>query len=149
MQPWKNGGGVTRVIHEDPSVARAWRISVATIEEAGAFSLYAGYDRTFIPLDYALKLRIDGRDTAALPLFPLRFSGEATVESVLSRRPVHDLNVMTKRDAGTHRVEIHSGEIEITVFLRGGTAMPDDATCTVVGFTQSPTTVTIRFVRTV
>ncbi|MEG1056294.1 MAG: HutD family protein, partial [Janthinobacterium sp.] len=52
--PWKNGGGSTREIVCFPPGAGmdsfAWRISVATISQAGPFSAFAGIDRQIMLL---------------------------------------------------------------------------------------------------
>lgn len=49
--PWKNGGGHTAEIVSRGRPGAAgfdWRLSLATVEGAGPFSNYAGYDRTIV-----------------------------------------------------------------------------------------------------
>ena len=143
--PWKNGGGVTRVLLADASPERAWRVSVATIDGDGAFSDFSGYDRTFVPLDHSLRLTVDGSAVDAAPFRPIAFRGESHVTSRLTVRPVHDLNVMTKRDACSHRVTtIDERSIDISISCRED-ARSEDATCTICGYTRDPLVVTIRF----
>jgi environmental stress-induced protein Ves len=47
--PWKNGGGATREIAASPPGAAFdafdWRVSVAEVSVAGAFSMFEGIDR--------------------------------------------------------------------------------------------------------
>jgi len=54
---WKNGGGVTREITAGPADAAldafAWRLSIANVDAPGAFSTFAGIDRTLVLLDGA------------------------------------------------------------------------------------------------
>jgi hypothetical protein len=48
--PWKNGGGITREIHREPSDPAPfdWRLSLASIDRAGPFSAFPGYQRTLV-----------------------------------------------------------------------------------------------------
>jgi len=48
--PWKNGGGVTREICREPPEPAPfdWRLSLATIDRAGPFSHFPGYQRTLV-----------------------------------------------------------------------------------------------------
>jgi hypothetical protein len=56
--PWRNGGGTTTVVAAEPD----WRVSIATIAEAGDFSVFPGVDRVLMPLSPAgLTLAIAGR----------------------------------------------------------------------------------------
>ena len=49
--PWKNGGGVTVEIYTNPpSAAFDWRVSIATVNAAGPFSTFAGYERHIMTL---------------------------------------------------------------------------------------------------
>ncbi|WP_305230098.1 HutD/Ves family protein, partial [Klebsiella pneumoniae] len=65
--PWKNGGGSTREIACWPPGAGmeafGWRISVATIDQPGPFSAFAGVDRQIMLLDGdGVHLRGEGID---------------------------------------------------------------------------------------
>jgi environmental stress-induced protein Ves len=48
--PWKNGGGMTREFCRAPCDAPAfdWRLSLATIDRPGPFSLFEGYERILV-----------------------------------------------------------------------------------------------------
>ena len=48
--PWRNGGGVTREIYRTPldTPAFDWRLSLATIDRPGPFSIFEHYERTLV-----------------------------------------------------------------------------------------------------
>ncbi len=50
--PWKNGGGITHEALRVPTLGDPfhWRVSVAQIETAGAFSDFSGYHRVMVLL---------------------------------------------------------------------------------------------------
>ncbi len=67
--PWKNGGGVTREILRTPagSARFDWRLSLANIETAGAFSAFDGYERTLVLVrGNGLLLRFSGHGESRL-----------------------------------------------------------------------------------
>ena len=109
--PWKNGGGETREIAAFPPGAGsddfAWRLSIATIAEGGAFSSFPGIDRTLILLSgRGVALQLDsGPDHVLHPGDSLDFAGEQAVRSRLLDGPVRDLNVMTRRGLAAARVD--------------------------------------------
>jgi environmental stress-induced protein Ves len=116
IQPWKNGGGVTREVVSVPGQTGAagadfdWRVSIAHIAASGPFSSYAGIDRVITLLEGpGVHLRspdgpIDHRlDT---PLAPFAFPGEAAIHADLLGADCHDFNVMTRRDACAARVQV-------------------------------------------
>ena len=100
---WKNGGGVTRTYAAHPEGAGLddfdWRVSCADIARDGPFSSFAGVDRTIVALDGdGLELHFPDRVERLAPGgAPLDFPGEARVTARLTRGPVRDLNVMTRR----------------------------------------------------
>jgi environmental stress-induced protein Ves len=105
--PWKNGGGTTREIAIFPPGAGIddflWRLSMARVEKAGAFSPFTGVDRVLAVLDGTLRLsgptldaRLDSGST------PLAFDGGAPVIGEPLAGPVVDLNAMARR--GRYRV---------------------------------------------
>src|ERR1700722_4868372 len=61
--PWKNGGGATREIAAAPQGsafdAFDWRVSVADVSEAGAFSVFEGIDRVLTLIEGAEMVLID------------------------------------------------------------------------------------------
>jgi uncharacterized protein len=101
--PWKNGGGQTTEIAVWPPGASLdafdWRISLATVERDGPFSLFPGIDRTLAVLKGGLKLQFADRPNAVLTpgSAAVRFPGEIAVVGELWGGPAHDLNVMTRR----------------------------------------------------
>lgn len=137
---WKNGGGVTDVIAVAPGERPEWRISVARIELDGPFSDFSGYDRTIIPLsgDGVALAFATGVEHALRSFEPFAFAGEDAVEARLSNAPVSDLNVMTLREACTHRattigfgangVPIDAGDVAGFLYIASGTVEIDGAT---------------------
>ena len=115
VMPWKNGGGVTREILVEPDPADPsqflWRISIATVAQAGPFSRFAGIDRSIAVLDGAgMRLDVDGRPAAVLRGgAPFRFSGDADVFSELIDGETIDLNVMTRRGRFDHDMRRFDG----------------------------------------
>jgi environmental stress-induced protein Ves len=103
--PWKNGGGSTREIACWPRGAGIhdfdWRVSIASIEQAGPFSVFEGVDRQIMLLDGdGVRLRSpDGRIDHRLdvPNRPFAFSGDESIDCTLLGGPSSDFNVMTRR----------------------------------------------------
>lgn len=113
--PWKNGGGTTTELAIRPLGSGLggsfdWRLSVATIDGDGPFSVMAGYERTIAALaGPALTLAHTGNGgehSRALAaggawLFP----GEVATSSVKAdAAAAKDFNVMIRRDAGAAHV---------------------------------------------
>ncbi len=108
--PWKNGGGVTREVAAYPEGADlediGWRVSIATVERGGPFSVFPGIDRHIALFEGAMTLDMGSygvgrlsRDSA-----PFSFPGDAPLEAQVLQGPVTDLNVMTRRGAFTARL---------------------------------------------
>ncbi|PNU06695.1 HutD/Ves family protein [Novosphingobium guangzhouense] len=115
-KPWKNGGGTTREIAVFPPGAGMddflWRLSMARVEAAGPFSVFAGVDRTLAVLEGTLHLT--GAVGAMLDpaSAPFPFDGGASVEGVLPGGPVLDLNAMVRRGAFTCEMQrLGPGEV--------------------------------------
>lgn len=133
---WKNGGGCTAEIAIAPNGAGLddfdWRISMATISQAGDFSVFPGIDRTLMLLaGNGVALQVDQAPPFKLDLGQplIRFPGEAAVRASISDGPCTDFNVMTRRGACRHRFETRSfiGQHSLTrrgantlLFLAGG-----------------------------
>ena len=121
--PWKNGGGVTREIASWPPQAGldsfGWRLSIATIAQAGPFSAFAQVDRHIMLLDgdgvrlFTHDGRIDHRLDVAHR--PFAFSGDEAIDCTLlggtsnAARDNHvqellttGFDVLRRRDAGEH-----------------------------------------------
>ena len=97
LEPWRNGGGVTRELLAWPS-ADAWRVrvSVADIESDGPFSAFPGVQRWFAVLQGSgVELEIDGHVHRIGPAdAPLKFEGTARTGCKLIEGPTRDLNLM-------------------------------------------------------
>ncbi|CAJ0732977.1 HutD/Ves family protein [Ralstonia mannitolilytica] len=110
--PWKNGGGVTTEIAIAPAGATLenfdWRISTAQVDVAGPFSRFAGIDRSLAVIagGRLTMHRADGETVSLKPGdAPVRFSGEVDIHATLDA-PLSDFNVMTRRGAWAHHVEV-------------------------------------------
>ncbi|TXK27106.1 HutD family protein [Ottowia sp. GY511] len=110
--PWKNGGGTTREILCWPPGADTstfdFRVSVASITQAGPFSAFPGVDRTIALLDGdGVWLKGDGVDHhLATPFAPFAFSGDTPLACELLGDVSTDFNVMSRRASGRAAVEV-------------------------------------------
>lgn len=112
--PWKNGGGSTREIACFPPGAAmdrfGWRISVATIAQAGPFSAFAGIDRQIMLLDgdgVQLTAPQAGIDHALQPRWqPFAFSGDVALDCRMLGGTSTDFNVMTRRGQWAAQVDV-------------------------------------------
>lgn len=112
VMPWKNGGGTTTEIAVSPDGAGLddfdWRVSMARVESDGAFSGFAGVDRTLAVLQGdGIVLDITGRAPTELTgvSAPFSFPADVPTQAALVAGPITDLNVMTRRGRMTHKVE--------------------------------------------
>lgn len=109
--PWKNGGGSTTEIAVFPAGAGFddfdWRISLATIAQSGAFSVFPGIERSLALVEGdGVALTLDGRPFALCAADPLLvFPGEAGVHATVAS-PSTDFNVMTRRGRCRHRLTL-------------------------------------------
>lgn len=95
-QPWKNGGGVTHEIaRADVGGRLLWRLSIAEVASDGPFSAFPGLTRILTVIEGAgLHLHTPDTRLAALPLMPVRFSGDTPIVSRLIDGPVRDFNLI-------------------------------------------------------
>ncbi|MGH8853399.1 MAG: HutD/Ves family protein [Telluria sp.] len=106
--PWKNGGGSTTEIAIGPPDSGFedfdWRVSLATIEKDGAFSLFPGIDRTLALVDgHGMTLEIDGDPVMVTDAGPVvAFDGNSEVLAKLSRGSSTDFNAMTRSERCYH-----------------------------------------------
>ena len=106
--PWKNGGGSTIEIAIGPQDAGFedfdWRVSLATIEKDGAFSLFPGVDRTLALVEgHGMLLEIDGEPALVTDSDPVvAFDGSSVVTAKLSRGASTDYNAMTRSERCYH-----------------------------------------------
>lgn len=133
---WRNGGGTTTVVAtsdfgRDADADPDWRVSIATIAEAGGFSTFPGVDRVLMPLSPAgLTLEIGGRIRPLAQYETVSFTGEEEVASVEVASIGDDLNLMTRRGAcggsievrridGADRLGAAAGETVLVIVLEG------------------------------
>jgi environmental stress-induced protein Ves len=93
--PWANRGGVTRIIADRP---RAFRLSLATIADAGAFSRFPGVIRHFALVSGRVDLTGQGA-TLDAQSSPVTFPGDRPVAAALPDGPALALNLMVPMDA--------------------------------------------------
>lgn len=117
VTPWRNGGGETREIGQgrfgDASAAAGpdgwdWRLSVASIAGDGAFSTFAGVDRSAVLVDGAVTLVADTRVLSWTGTGDLHaFAGETAFSARLAQGPARFFNVMTRRANAYAEVSVH------------------------------------------
>jgi uncharacterized protein len=109
-EAWKNGGGITTELARHVEDGRwLWRLSVARIERAGAFSDFTGYRRATLLLDgRGIVLSFDKAPTVIIDRLyrPCEFDGEWKTECRLLDGPVTDLNFIFDAGRLVARVEV-------------------------------------------
>ena len=100
-QPWKNGGGVTRELLTWPeSSGSDWllRLSVANIDQDGAFSAFPSVQRWFAVLEgEGVTLELDGKPRTQRSVdMPFEFDGGKAPYCSLIQGSTLDLNLMSK-----------------------------------------------------
>ena len=97
--PWANGRGTTlELARSDTAAGMEWRLSVASVVEDCAFSLFAGVDRVLTVLDGpGFRLEGSGWVLDAAPLVPVAFPGDVAIAAVGVLAPCTDFNVMVAR----------------------------------------------------
>lgn len=143
--PWKNGGGLTRLIARAPArgaEARGaadvdWSVSLAEIEADGPFSAFPGIARTLMLVGGAeLLLDVDGVQRRLHVPDTLAFSGDAVTGCRIPAGPARALNLMTRRGrvsgssravdvAGAHVAKVADGEALVLVALTSGLICED------------------------
>lgn len=110
--PWRNGGGITHELVAEPAERWRWRVSVARIEQDGAFSHFEGVDRQFAVIRGAgVRLHLRGQSVTTLARGPaVAFSGEEACRAELIDGPTLDFNLMS-RQAISHLQRCTSNQI--------------------------------------
>lgn len=109
--PWKNGGGITREIAVSPPGAGLddfdWRVSMAEVGDANAFSLFPGIDRCLVVIEGRLRLTFEGETSVSLDAGsrPWAFPGDQACHGAPVEGAVLDLNVMVRRGGFRSQVE--------------------------------------------
>lgn len=95
-QPWKNGGGTTRELALSECQGQLhWRISLADINQDGAFSSFPGLARIHCIVEGAgLVLSNSTVNLAARPLDPLVFSGDLALSAQLNEGACRAFNLI-------------------------------------------------------
>ncbi|MGK5682342.1 HutD/Ves family protein [Actinoplanes sp. URMC 104] len=95
--PWANGRGRTREIYKQAQDDRlAWRLSLATIQSPGPFSVLPGVRRTLLLASGdILRLSVNGCATTLHHTESVVFDGAADVEVVSAPDGCQALNLMT------------------------------------------------------
>ena len=110
-QPWKNGGGVTRLLAERHS---DWRVSLADVEANGPYSRFDGMTR--------LSLIVEGKGVVlrgaerVLPLeylVPTIYDGSIDWTASLIDAPVVALNIMARTDRYVPSAQILHTEVTL------------------------------------
>ena len=124
--PWLNGGGVTRQILSRSLAASGgadsddwdWRVSIADVGTAGAFSDFTGMTRILTVIEgESITLTVDGVEEELERFRPFRFDGGVDTSAQLPHGPIRDLNLIarTSRVNGDVRIENFSASQPLTV----------------------------------
>lgn len=115
--PWKNGQGMTTEIARFPADGFGrfqWRVSIADVVSAGAFSAFTGYDRLIACIEgEGMRLAVDGGAPNDIARFdqPFFFSGDAAVTCDLIGGPTRDFNLIVDRTHGAGQMRrLRAGE---------------------------------------
>lgn len=104
--PWKNGGGSTLELLQDPAPDGGfnWRLSIADVATPGPFSSFPGIDRQIMLVaGNGMVLSFAGEAPPVViskPLRPHAFQGEWATDCRLIEGAIQDFNVMVRRDWG-------------------------------------------------
>lgn len=114
-QPWANGRGETlELARADGPGGMLWRLSVATVAEAGPFSLLPGIERVLTVITGpGFGLEGQGIALEAAPLVPVAFPGDVPVAAVRVAGPSEDFNVMVARHLPRPEVAVIRGVARI------------------------------------
>ena len=112
-EPWRNGGGLTRVVAValDEAGEPLWRVSAADIVRAAPFSIFAGQDRIAVLIG-GERLALEGADGTVefeRPGSLAAFPGERALAARAPARPARLWNVMVRRGRVRAEVRAHRG----------------------------------------
>lgn len=96
--PWLGGGGITHELAREPAEGDfGWRLSVAEVQQDGAFSRLDGVDRVIVLCSVGrMTLRVP--EAVGLQRFsPYSFDGGREISCSVPDGPTRDFNVMTRR----------------------------------------------------
>lgn len=112
--PWKNGAGKAIVLAVHPADASmenfAWRVSIAEIDEAVAYSLFPGLNRTQILLTgQGLHLKGMQQYDLITAYDVIDFDGESELSCELVSGACRVLNIMVRRSLAAAEVKVVRG----------------------------------------
>ena len=112
VMPWKNGGGVTTELYRIPSTQSdsfLFRLSMASVQSDGLFSIFPGIDRILLLLEgkgFHLKGPIVNH--SMVNQIPFSFKGEEEINCTLIEGSCLDFNVMTDRSFAKSTLSLES-----------------------------------------
>ncbi|MES2665284.1 MAG: HutD family protein [Pseudomonadota bacterium] len=112
VQPWANGRGQTvELLRLEQDGALQLRLSMATVAEDGAFSIFPGIERNLTVISGpGFDLQGDGLHLTCAPLAPVAFAGDVAVSATgTNNQPSDDFNVMTARHLPRPQVTVVRG----------------------------------------
>ncbi len=121
ISPWKNGAGNTREILIYPEHSALtdfdWRLSIATVEQEGEFSVFPDIDRHIMLLDgECMVLHGETQEQVLLPYQAYAFRGEQAIRASLPQGSTTDVNLMLRRGRAQGELQAwtapHSGLLE-------------------------------------
>ncbi|MGN6317835.1 HutD/Ves family protein [Trinickia sp.] len=96
VEPWRNGGGITR-----PLAARngEWRVSLASIEQAGPYSRFKDMQRISVVVSgEGITLRHEDTTVELSPFIPAAYDGDREWSACLRKGGAQAVNVMARKD---------------------------------------------------
>lgn len=102
IMPWANGLGQTveMIRYDDENGQLMWRLSMASVTEDGAFSIFPEVERNLTVLSgegFDLVEDVSGIRRRAALLRPVSFAGDIAISAQQVTAPCQDFNVMTSR----------------------------------------------------
>lgn len=113
---WRNGAGWTRTVaSEQGAQGLRWRVSLAEITQAGAFSLFPGLDRTAVlvrggPVHLRQAFELQCGWTLSQPGDCARFAGEELLDNLAPADEALVWNLMVARGQARAQVRISAHE---------------------------------------
>lgn len=153
--PWLGGGGITHELGRHPAEGDfGWRLSVAEVQQDGAFSRLDGVDRVIV-LCSTGRMVLQTPDVIELQRFsPYRFDGGTEVSCAVPDGPTRDFNVMTRRgryvaDVATvvgdgARIEVPTGAQVFAFCMDGAVTCGAELSTFDLAQLDEPTTVDAR-----
>lgn len=115
-QAWKNGLGSTREIAVQMPTGSShgflWRVSIAEVTSAVAFSIFPGIDRVIALLagpGFKMLLGTGQTHLLTTTFAPFAFPGETSVDVQLVAGPTRDFNLMVRRALGSGELQVWRG----------------------------------------